>query len=117
MTYFRTRPIKAVVFKAYDEGKLPRDLWKDSQFRAEHRISQRTLYNWFEEWQDKPIDPNLKAVQIDRELFERLSVYCEVHQLSKKQVAVRAIEIWLAQQEQPSEASPKKEAAPAKDAA
>ena len=117
MTYFRTRPIKAVVFKAYDEGKLPRDLWKDSQFRAEHRISQRTLYYWFEAWQDKTIDSDGLKVRIDRELFERLSVYCEVHQLSKKQVAVRAIEIWLAQQEQPDSEASKKEAAPAKDAA
>ena len=117
MTYFRTRPIKAVVFKAYDEGKLPRDLWKDSQFRAEHRISQRTLYNWFEEWQDKPIDPNLKAVQIDRELFDRVTAHCEATGLRKTWVVTRAIEIWLAQQEQPDSEASKKEAAPAQEAA
>ena len=108
-----TREQKPKVFAEFDKGRKPFELFKSGEFL----LAQRTLYNWFYEWQGKPIDPNLKAIRVDRELFERLSVYCEVHQLSKKQVAVRAIEIWLAQQEQPSEASPKKEAAPAKDAA
>lgn len=56
------------------------------------------------------------AIRVRKELFDRVTAHCEATGLRKTWVVTRAIEIWLAQQEQPSEA-PKKEAAPAQEAA